>query len=250
MILRTKKFFFSKVLVILNSGEAKEVARERRKFDFIEIVSLERLELRDFKVREKTTGVIDLRRTEEELLASFGYESRHKIRKSEEVDGLRFVSEDSNFDEAYAMYREFQKARGEKPYPRLRFKGSLLFSAYVRDRMISAVFVYPSQPCLRVNFIFSARYVENNKEIYRVISIASRRVIFEICRWGMRQARTGLDLASINMNDKAKSGLREFKTSFTPEIVPEYTYVYAGKRYRYFEKLNSRVRYILRGRRP
>ena len=179
-----KGFWPFRTAQIILDDDAAHVYAQKKGYGRIVAITRTKLDLPVFSTKEKPTVVIDLTRSEEEIFTSMSYENRHKIRKSEQDGNLAFKAGDSDFEKAYALYLSFEKARGSRPFPRSYFSKSVLFSCSIAGEMIAAIFVDMSKPHLRVRYIFSKRLGVGDKEEYRRINIASRRLVWEVCKWG------------------------------------------------------------------
>jgi hypothetical protein len=170
-----------------------------------------------------TTGIIE---TSSDPLQSFSKTTRNEIRQ---VAHVRVdISDTGATDKGYGLYRYFERGRGVRPEPRGNFKKCLEFLAYENGNAVSGVFVIPAAPVARIWHIFSDKAHSKH----------SRRVIYEACRWCMRTGRTGLDLAKVS-GEPNQGGINDFKLSFRPTIVPQYTYEHASRTYRMLRKAKS-----------
>ncbi|MDP2947297.1 MAG: hypothetical protein Q8N88_04215 [Nanoarchaeota archaeon] len=72
-----------------------------------------------------------------------------------------------------------------------------------------------------------------------MISIATRRLVYEVCKYGKEHNYKLFDLGSMpaDLKDKKKAGIAAFKGSFGGTLEDEYTYTYKSKLYKFFEKL-------------
>lgn len=235
MVTKNKKLFFRTAMVILDDEAIPDLVASGT-YGKITAISYRGTVPRGFETIEKTTGIIDLTRSEEDIFASFRKTMRNEIRRTERTPELRFVSNDKNFGEGYRLYAQFEKARGVVPFSKKEFQRTKLFSAYYNGEMVSGVFVYPSEPVVRIRSIFSKRHGTSDKQVLSAISNSTRRIMWDICRWAKNQGRTGLDLASINLNNPKTASISDFKMGFSPEIVPEYTHVYKTPLFKIFEK--------------
>src|SRR5207244_4388578 len=104
-------------------------------------------------------------------------------------------------DESYKLYAEFERAQGRVPVERSEMCLYRLFSAHYRGQLVSAVYVTEGRELLRIRSIFSRRLETDDQDLRKVISNASRRVMWEVCRWGMANGFIGVDLASVNFGN-------------------------------------------------
>ena len=234
MVIEEKKLFFKTALVVLDDNAAEKVST-RSDLNRIIVVSHSRLSLPKFSlIKSGKTGLINLKKTDEEILASFNKTTRNEIRKTENTPELKFISE-APFEEAYGLYASFERAISRTPFPKSALASCTAFLAYERDTPVSGIFVYPSKPILRIRSIFSKRVSVKDYEGYKRLSNAGRRLIYEVCLWGKRNGREGLDLSSINLENTETKNIATFKMAFNPDVVPEYTYSRTSWLYRVAE---------------
>jgi lipid II:glycine glycyltransferase (peptidoglycan interpeptide bridge formation enzyme) len=236
MISESKKLLFKTVFIVLD-GEALKKAVVSGKYSAITAISYDLLSLPDFRVRTKTTALISLTGSEDDIFKKFNDTTRNEIRKSERTEGLKIISDDKNFDGAYSLYSDFEYSRGEAPFSKKALKECIVFSAYYNNEIVSGIFVDLGKPYLRVRYIFSKRLDIDDKEAYKIVSNSTRRLIWEICLWGKKNGFVSLDMASVNFKDPEVAGITKFKMSFGGDVVNEYTYIYKSAAFRYFEKL-------------
>ena len=202
------------------------------------------MSLPGFETRTKTTAVIDLHQQQDDIFSHFNDTTRNEIRKTYNISDFKVVSLDRNFDEAYILYKKFEYKQGRVPFTRNDLKDCLIFSAYLKGDMISAIFVDKGVNDLRIRYIFSKRLQTEDKELYKMIAYATRRVMWEVCIWGKANHFHSLDLASINFQNPDVANITQFKMSFGGEVVNEYTYVYKSFLFKIFEKLAGPKNYI------
>ncbi len=236
MILESKKLFFKKILIVLEDDKINDTINSGV-YSSIIIISHVNLDLPNFKKRIKTTALIDLGKPKEDIFAKFNDTARNEIRKTEKLNNLEIVSKDNNFKEAYTLYKSFEYTQNRIPFDRVNLEKCLLFSAYYNKEIISGIFVDPCSKGLRIRYIFSKRLQTEDKELYRVIASATRRLLWEISVWGKDNGFYFLDLASVNFNNEKVANITKFKMSFGGDVVDEYTYTYKTFFYALVEKL-------------
>lgn len=241
MIIRGKKLWFSTALVILSADEARAIAGKREYFDFVQIIGHEQLDISGFSCKQKTTGIVDLT-SADAVLAGFNKTTRNEIARTYRETGLSFGHHDAITDAGYELYAAFERTAGRKPYARARLSGCMEFLGYDGGVLVSGMFVYPSEPIMRIRSIFSARRAATEHHSRQRIGYASRRLMFDVCTWGIEHGRTGLDLASLNFDNPKTRSISEFKSGFSPRIVPEYHYAYRSFPYRCAEYIMGAFR--------
>ncbi len=241
MILEKRKFIFNTIFMIFEDEKFLDILAHDT-YKYSQIIAVTR---RDLQVpvphRDKKTPVIDLTPETDQIFARFSDTTRNEIRKTQHIPDLDIVSEDGNRKEAYNLYKKFEYKGGRVPFAESDLRDCVIFSAYYKKEIISAIYVDTGSNAagkqLRVRYIFSKRLEIEDRELYKIISNASRRLVWEICQWGKAHSFLSLDLATINYNSPAAAGLTEFKMYFNGQIVPEYTYIYKSPVFTLFEHL-------------
>jgi hypothetical protein len=232
---------FRRTQVILDDSAVK-IARTWASGRLI-IISRTSLDLPEFSVKVKDTGVVDLTISLEEIRSRFSKTVRNEISRTERDPAFRFeVTEGGMTDDAYALYVSFENTRGKKPYARSVFDNLVCVRGYLNDELLACITVFPSSPEARIRSIFSKRLSTTDSELYARIGNASRRCMFEAIRWAKEKGCTGLDLASINMHDEVKAGISAFKLSFSPTLVKEYTYTRTSSLFAFTERATKFLR--------
>ena len=145
-----------------------------------------------------------------------------------------------NFEKIYEVYQKFESDRDWIPTLKEEMARHHIFTAYYKDRLISAVTCYQHDGILRIARIFSARLEEDSDFDKRFVGYASRRVFFEVCKYGQANGYKKFDLSGVNFDDPTKAGLTRFKQSFGGPITDVYVCKYMTKDFRDFrEKLKA-----------
>jgi len=169
-------------------------------------------------------------------LGQFNPSTRNQINRTFNEPAIEFKNGDDCFDDAYSLYKYFEYSQGRVPFPKKEMMHFKPFLAYYEGRPVSLVFCLDQFPFLRARSICSIRLKAEDKALYRWIACASRRLIYEICRYGQEKKYKWLDMGSINLEAGEKSGIAGFKASFHGEIIDEYTYFYKSRVFGIFEK--------------
>lgn len=218
-------YIFSSARVILDDKLFLDLLRKSN-FFYISCISHNKLAApQNVSVKSKPTIIIDLKRKPEDVLAGFNDTSRNEVRKTFKIDEYSFMYNDKNFDEIYKLYKSFRKSKNlpiKKPY---FLRAASIYTAYYNNELISVVSFYNVYPYLRIQNIFS-KDADDDKETRKIIGYATRRLIYEVCKFGCENGYTSFDLAGINLTDPAKKGITNFKSSFGGEVIHEYTYTY------------------------
>lgn len=220
-----KYFFFTYARVILDDELLQHLIRKQA-YSYIVGVSHNKLFFDvPVSIRKKQTINIYVNKPMEKVLRGYNETARNEIRRTERMEELTFTVNDSNWDEVYAMYTAHRMARGLPIHPLAFLQWGILFNAYWNGKLISTITCYDAKPYLRIQNIFS-RIAENNKELRRITGYVSRRLVYEICKFGNKGEYMLLDMASANFTNLARAGITQFKNSFGGEVTDEYTYTF------------------------
>jgi len=200
----------------------------------------------NFKLRAKTTALINLEQTEDDIFGKFRDTTRNEIRRTYKNSDLSFRFFNSVDDESYDIYKDFEYLQGRLPAPKENLKNCLFFGAYYKNKLISAIYLIATRPYLRIRSIFSKRLRSEDKELYKIISNSTRRLIWEICQWGKKEDYKSLDMASVNFDNPKTANITKFKMSFGGKVVNEYTYTYTSFLYKLLEKMVKIKKLILK----
>lgn len=181
--------------------------------------------------------LIDLCKSLPEILQGFNDTTRNEIRRTEKINKLFFRNGSLPNTESYKLYSDFEFSQRRVPVNFQAISSTLLFSAYYNNEIISGVYLISAGKYLRIRSIFSKRTNAGDKEVYKIIGYATRRIIWEICKWGKNNGYVSLDMASVNINNPKTLSIAKFKMSFGKELVPEYTYIHKTKAFAFFEKM-------------
>ena len=239
MVFLKKKFIFNTVRIILEDDKISQYL-DKKKYQKIVIISYKKLDLgKDFFIYHKLTPNIYLSQELDDIFSGFNETTRNEIRKTFKNLDLKFVADDKNFDKIYKLYREFEYTQKRVPFSKDAMKDYLVFSAYYIGELVSIILCFDSFPYLRARSICSQRLKVDDKEKYKVISNATRRLVYEICKYGKERGYKLFDLGSMpsDLQAKKKAGIAAFKGAFGGKLEDEYTYTYKSKLYRLLEKL-------------
>ncbi len=240
----TKKQFLSfRSLRVLYQSEDLDLLLNNA-YDYVTVIAYQDLglEKKGFEVVKKKIANIYLDGSEEEILNRFTRTTRQEVAKTHEIPDLEFRIEDSNVEIEYRLYCDFERAQGRKPWKRTSFDNLKHFNAYYKGEMISSVPCYDLFPYLQVRAMFSKRLTDDNQELRKIIGYATRRLIYEICRYAKKKNYAFLGLGAVNYSTTQKANVAQFKMFFGSRVEDEYTYTYASRRFR----LLNRIRNLLR----
>ena len=223
MIFKKKRFLFNIIRLVLepwpNIDELKD------KYSAIYILSYDKKILPSFSVKEKNTPVIYLSKSINEIFSNFNSTTRNEIRKTfdNKIPGLDFIVDDQNLAANYELSVKFEKEQGRLPDRFEDYVGCRIFSAYYQRELISSIICFDNGRVLRAKAICSKRLGIENRDLYKIISYSTRRLVYEICKYGQENKYQLFDLGSVNFT---KENLAKFKMGFTSDLIKEYTYTY------------------------
>lgn len=233
MVIEKNYFFFRTLRVVLDNERLREALAARR-HTYITGLSYDgSLGGTEIRINAKKTPVIDCAgKSDEDFLRGANDTTRNEIRRTFKTPELSFAVPDQNRMAIWQMYAEFERAGGRSPRGFSYFNESLFAGAYYNGALVAAIICYDGKPYLRAHAIVSLRKIET--ELKKYISFATRRLVFELAKFGREGRYAWLDLGGVNLQDEAKAGIDAFKLSFGARLVDEYTYMYAGRLFRFF----------------
>ena len=226
MQIAEKKRFGLKTLSIILDDDAARAAVHDHRYARISVLSLNKLDLPGFRmIQSKETGLIELHKNLDEIMAGFSSTARNEIRRTMTEDSpytFRFSPHITR--EAYDLYLDFEKQLHRVTFPFATFNSCWEIAALKGEAVVSVMWVYDSSPVARVRHIFSIRHTD------KTVSYANRRVMYEVVKHCKEQGCTAVDLAGIVPYSQ------DFKWSFHPTIVRDYAYVRSSLLYRMLER--------------
>lgn len=188
-------------------------------------------------LKHKKTPVIPLvTKTADDILAAFRDTTRNEVRRTFALDGLTFDIGEATA-ETYAFYQQATRSQGRIPQKRGLFRGALVASARYQGKIIAAIAYMPAQPIAKVLTISSLRRETDDAHMRAMIGFATKRLVYEVCVWGIAHGYEGCDLAYINLDDPSKKGITDFKMGFGGEVRDEWQYVYVSPMLKTLRKL-------------
>lgn len=186
----------------------------KNEYDYSFIVCMGEFIDGDYEVVDKTSCIIDLGSGVDKIQSGFNATGRNELRRSERIDGLRFYGGCEEFDSYYKFYAECEHARGWLPVPRDELRNSMLFTADYHGVPISGMSCYEEGKRLRIGRIYSTRRSKGCESLNNTVyGCAARRIVIEICKYGIEHGYETLDLGGIDLKDKNKSSIGQFKLS-------------------------------------
>jgi len=245
-MIQEKNNFLYRSLRILHQNEDLGELLDKNKYYYITVISYADLglEKEGYSLKHKKLANISLDGTAEEILATFARRTKQEVMVTFKLDGFEVRIADPNLEGTYELYKKFERAQGRKPWGRESFENVINFNAYYKGELIASVPCYNVFPYLQVRAIFSKRMAEDDKELRRVIGSATRRLIFEACKFGKENGYKFLGLGSVNYSTEQKTNVANFKMFFGSELGDEYTYTYKSGKFLFLEKILKLLKII------
>jgi len=180
------------------------------------------------------TPVFDLTEDLNTIFKRFNETCKKHIRRAERNTDLLIKACDTNAVASYKLYERVKRSEGAQPDIQEEFAGCLLFNAYLKGEMIVTMSFYDNSDIIRAKHIASIR--KESGADPKIIAHASRRLNWEVIKWGKEKERTLFDLGGVT-DDPAKSGIREFKESFGGDETDIFMYRYATPEFASLKKM-------------
>lgn len=197
-----------------------EIDQLVKKYQYLYIVTYADFRFPKFDVSHRQTPTIELSQDLDEIFKNFNQTTRNEIRKTERLDGFRFLAADDDFDGSYDLYQRVKRKDGVLPEYKEDFRQCVFFNAYLNDRMIVSIACYDSGQVLRFKTITSLRKDQDIDS--KIVGYATRRLVWEICQYGKGEKHNKIDFGIINLTDPSKAGIAQFKRSFGADMVDTY----------------------------
>lgn len=245
---------FRTIDILLEEPTPAEIQQLLAAYDRVSILTHRPLPgTEGFRLRQKKTPLIRLGSDAEEVLRHFRDTVRNEVHRTERIEGFAVLLPDPNTAASYELYRNFEFTQGRAPISAEEFARFTVSTASLNGRLLSAVTFFQSGTAIRVRSIFSLRLgarTDADKDLYKIVGYASKRLVYEVCRYGIAHGATVVDLASINLTDPEKEPIARFKSGFGADIGDEYQYLHSTPRFRFFEGLaavRARLRVFIHG---
>jgi len=207
----------------------EEAARLVTTYSYVHIYSGKQAALDGFQERLQPTPIIDLTQNLDDIFKKFRRDTRAGIKKSGEINDLRFLEPTRNIDESYDFYKYVKKRDGVLPDLKREFAGCIFFNAYLDNRLLVSMSFYDNGITLRSKHIVSLRKEIGSRS--KLVAFATRRLVWDVCQYAKERKYLKLDLGGINFSDSVKSGVADFKQSFGADIVNFYVYRYETRQF-------------------
>jgi len=214
----------------------EDAEKLKQAYYYVHAYSFEKEDIPGFEMRIQRTPIFDLLQDTETIFQKFNDTCKKHIRRAERNADLRLVALDGNVEASYALYKRMKRGEGARPDVRKEFENCIFFNAYLGEEMIVTMSFYDNGEIIRAKHIASVR--KEKAEDAKIVAQASRRLNWEVMKWGKSEGRKIFDLGGIT-DDPAKRGIREFKQSFGGDEVDIYMYRYTAPAFGFFKKILS-----------
>lgn len=191
--------------------------------DYSFVVCYGNMEDPDYHITAKTSCMIDLSAGLDAAFARFNPTSRNEVRRADRMPELAFHNDLSafNFDTYYAFHTLCEHNRNWFPVPPEELKNSLVFSATHNGVLIAGMSCYAHGKRLRVGRIYSNKRSHQSEVLTNLVyGVASKRIVYEICKYACDNGYVSLDLGGVDLTDPAKAGISQFKLSLGGTMQP------------------------------
>jgi hypothetical protein len=209
--------------LILENIDFNKIDNFKKKYSYIFIINNEEINIDNFKLLKRKTVIVDLKKELEEIYYDFNKTTRNEINKTERDKYFVFIPCDDRMV-SYKFYKRIKKKDHVPTELFYEFFPCIFFNAYYKNTLIASMSCWKDNQVLRIKTIVSLRKDINFEP--KIISYASRRIIWEICKYGKNKKYLKLDLGGINFEEKNKEGITKFKLSFGGNIEDSYIYRY------------------------
>lgn len=229
-------FFGLRYARVLSRHITREEAEDlKKKYHYIHLYSFEKENLPSgFDVLIQRTLIFDLSQNLEEIFKKFNDTCKKHIRRGERDADVTLRALDDNVTASYALYEKVKRQEGARPDIKREFKNCIFFNAYFKNEMIVTMSFYDNGEIIRAKHIASLR--KEKGEYAKIIAHASRRLNWEVMKWGKAHGRNIFDIGGIT-DDPTKTGIREFKQSFGGDEVDVYIYRYTTLMFTLLKKI-------------
>lgn len=177
----------------------------------------------DYHTVAKNSCIIDLSKGLDECFSKFHPTSRNEVRRADKITELSFHQSinDFDFDTYYAFHTACEHDRNWFPVPPEELKQSIVFSATYNGELIAGMSCYAHENRIRVGRIFSNKRSKQSEVLTNLVyGVASKKIVYEICKYAASNNYISLDLGGVDLNDPTKAGITKFKLSLGGDVLP------------------------------
>lgn len=191
-----------------------------KNFNYSFVISYGDFESKSYEVIDKNSVIIKLNKGIDPVFSKFKSTARNLIKRFNKLDELTFHKVISNKIDFYKFYTECEHSRGWKPVPQDEIFNSIIFYVCHNGIPISGISAYTCENKIRLGRIFSLRNTTSIEKANLMFGVAARKIVYEFCVFGVENNFDSLDLGGIDLTSDKKSGITDFKLSFSDNIVP------------------------------
>lgn len=191
-----------------------------KNFNYSFVISYGDFVSKSYDVVDKNAVIIELDKGIDSVFSKFNATARKHTRRFEKLDELTFHKEILNKIDFYDFYTECEHSRGWKPVPEDEIFNSIIFYVCHNGIPISGISAYTCENKIRLGRIFSLRNTTGIDKANLVFGVAAKKIVYEFCVFGVENNFDSLDLGGIDVTSDQKSGITDFKLSFSNNIVP------------------------------
>ena len=206
--------------VLTDNFDEYESSELRNDFDYSFVISYGDFKTDVYDVIDKHAVVIDLNNDIEEIFSKFNATARKHIRRFNKLDELSFSDQIFDKREFYKFYCKCEASRGWLPVPQQELFKSIIFYVTYKGSPISGISAYTSNNKIRMGRIFSIRNIATIENSNLIFGVAAKKLVYEFCKYGIKNKFEQLDLGGIDLKSSEKSGISEFKLAFSNKIIP------------------------------
>lgn len=206
--------------VLTNNFSEHENLHLVKEFDYSFVISYGDFISNSYDVVDKNAVIIKLDKGIDSVFSKFNSTARKHTRRFEKLDELTFHKDIPNKIDFYNFYTECEHSRDWKPVPEDEIFNSIIFYVCHNGIPISGISAYTCENKIRLGRIFSLRNKTGIDKANLVFGVAAKKIIYEFCVFGVENNFDSLDLGGIDVTSDQKSGITDFKLSFSDNIVP------------------------------
>lgn len=189
-------------------------------FDYSFVISYGKFESKQYNVIDKNAAIINLTDGLDHAFARFNATARKHIRRFDKIEQLSFHQEIENKQAFYSFYSDAEKSRSWFPVPEDELFQSLVYYINYEGNPISGMTAYTHGNLMRLGRIFSTRNLSDLENSNLIFGVAAKKLVYEFCQYAINNGFHQLDLGGVDLTSAQKSGITEFKLSFTDKVIP------------------------------
>lgn len=213
-----KNFKYHRIIIDhFQESNAKQLITD---YDYSFVVSYGDFQAKQYEIINKNAAIIDLADGLDYAFSRFNATARKHIRRFDKIEQLSFHQEIENKQAFYSFYSDAEKSRSWFPVPENELFQSLVYYINYEGNPISGMTAYTHGNLMRLGRIFSTRNLSNLENSNLIFGVAAKKLIFEFCQYAIKNGFHQLDLGGVDLTSSQKSGITEFKLSFTDKVIP------------------------------